>query len=402
MTFSEPDNRELILKSIYQGDFPEDRIWMDNALYYGDKLWDALRSSVKKNQLANNKPPSNLNEWLNRQHHNLYKFSAAKSYAELLEYKNAIIDPQTGRIKSYEDFKKHCDDIGKKYKDNWLNAEYDAVVNGTIQGTNWLEYQQNKDLFPYLQYKIIDDNRTRDSHRRLRDIIEHIDSPFWIQYMPQNAWRCRCWVKQLSERMAEHFGYVENTAANMKKAGDVVDKYWRRNTGMSELFPEEGTMYYQAMPGKGKNQLNAVKNYGLKKAEAMLNQTDLPKAIKGNAEDFDAIWDSMADEDGIIRINSKIGFDYEFGKEFKAKMKSKHSEEMPNLFEVLNIPDEVWEGMKEGKRFKNEWFRKYIKYYEGGAYVVLIDSKGNPNSMYKIDASSKVEDMRRGILVNKK
>lgn len=401
LDFAEPDNRELVLKSIYQGEFPDDRIWTEQALFYSSTLWSALQEGLKQKSLSDQKPPSNLKEWLSVQHNNIYRFSAAKTYAELLEYKNAAISPKSGGIRTFEEFKKECDKIGRKYKENWLQAEYDAVVNGTIQGTNWLEYQDNKDLFPFLQYKIINDNRTREAHRKLQDIIEHIDSPFWVQYLPQNAWRCRCYVIQLSERMARHYGYTKNTDKNMKLAGSVVDKYWRKNTGMTTLFEEDKTAYFEAFPGQGKKQLKATTNYGLKKASEMLQNGSLPKAVVGTKENFETQWDIVSKENGEIKTKCALGFDYVFDEVFKKHIQdSGHEADFPNLLNIIKKPDEVWQGRYGGK-YSQDWMRVYYKYYQGNPYVALFDSKGTPKTIYKIENESGFEKFREGILIRK-
>lgn len=401
LEFSEPDNRELVLKSIYQGEFPDDMIWTEQALNYGDILWKGVLEGLKQKTLADKKPPSNLNQWLNVQHNNLYKFASAKTFAELLEYKNSAIDPKSGELKTFEEFKAECDKIGRKYKELWLQAEYDAVVNGTIQGTNWLEYQDNKDLFPYLQYKIINDDRTREAHRKLQDIIERIDSPFWVQYLPQNAWRCRCYVIQLSELMARNYGYTKNTDKNMKLAGSVVDKYWRKNTGMTSLFIEKDTAYFEAVPGQGKKQLKATTNYGLKNARDILQNSNLPKAVVGTKENFNTQWDILAGSDGKIKTKCALGFEYVFDGAFKKHIvESRHEDDFPNLLDIIKKPDEVWEGRYAGK-YSNDLLRVYYKYYQGNPYVTLIDSNNIPKTIYRLDNESGFEKFREGILIKK-
>jgi SPP1 gp7 family putative phage head morphogenesis protein len=248
------DMQNLILQAVYNESISDEQTIADLALFYGDTLWSSVITSIQKQKLADSYQ-ANLQEWLNRQHNNIYKFATAKSYAELLEYRNQIIDPNTGEMRSFDEFKKYCDGVKAKYRTNWLEAEYNAVVNGTIQGVNWLQYQENKDLFPYLKYVAINDSRTREAHRALNGIIESIDSKFWAQYYPPNGWNCRCLTVQLSKKQAENEGYTaDNTDASMKRAGNIItDKYWRKNTGTGSLFDEKNTAYFQAMPSEGKN-----------------------------------------------------------------------------------------------------------------------------------------------------
>lgn len=398
------DLQELILKAIYNDSISEEQTIAELALYYGDTLWSGVVEGTKKQNLADSYQ-ANLQEWLNRQHNNIYKFATAKSYAELLEYRNQIIDPQTGEMRSFDDFRKYCDGIKAKYRQNWLEAEYNAVVNGTIQGVNWLQFQENKDLFPYLKYVAINDNRTREAHRMLNGIIEPIDSTFWTQYYPPNGWNCRCLTTQLTKKQAEHQGYEsDSTDVNMKRAGAVVkDKYWRKNTGTGSIFDENNTVYFQAMPSEGKKQLSALKNYGLKNSAEILKNSNLPKATIGKKEDFEKHWDIFSNKDGIIRAKCKLGFEYEFNDNFKKHIQdSKHEVDFPNLLDIIKKPDEVWEGELPSQTYGTKWFRKYLKYYEGKPYVVLIDNTGIPKTMYAIENNSSWEKYRMGILNYKK
>ncbi len=403
------DMQNLILQAVYNESISDEQTIADLALFYGDTLWSSVITSIQKQKLADSYQ-ANLQEWLNRQHNNIYKFATAKSYAELLEYRNQIIDPNTGEMRSFDEFKKYCDGVKAKYRTNWLEAEYNAVVNGTIQGVNWLQYQENKDLFPYLKYVAINDSRTREAHRALNGIIESIDSKFWAQYYPPNGWNCRCLTVQLSKKQAENEGYTaDNTDASMKRAGNIItDKYWRKNTGTGSLFDEKNTAYFQAMPSEGKKQLSAVSNYGLQSANKILENSKLPDAIVANNADFEKHWSIFADNDGIIRAKCKLGFVYTFDNKFKKHIQdSLHEADFPNLLDILKRPDEVWEGTKGSKRNGSEFFRKYIKFYKNKVYVALIDEHGIPNSMYLMKDKkgnpnfSVIEEMRGGILVIK-
>ncbi|MFZ4394167.1 MAG: phage minor head protein [Kiritimatiellia bacterium] len=52
--------------------------------------------------------------------------------------------------------------------------------------------QRQKEVFPYWQYVTVGDDRVRDSHAALNDLILPADSPFWADHYPPWDWGCRC------------------------------------------------------------------------------------------------------------------------------------------------------------------------------------------------------------------
>lgn len=51
---------------------------------------------------------------------------------------------------------------------------------------------RQRDVFPAWQYKTAGDDRVRDAHAALNDLILPADSPFWDTHYPPWDWGCRC------------------------------------------------------------------------------------------------------------------------------------------------------------------------------------------------------------------
>jgi len=62
----------------------------------------------------------------------------------------------------------------------------------------WQQIQRNKETRPYLRYRAILDNRTRDQHRAWDGAILPADNPWWNTHYPPNGWNCRCTVQARS------------------------------------------------------------------------------------------------------------------------------------------------------------------------------------------------------------
>lgn len=108
-----------------------------------------------------------------------------------------------------KDFDKHVEQHGWDYKGgrNWRSRLiFEVNINMAQAAGHWEQIQRLKESHPYLRYVIIDDDRTRDEHRVLLDIVLPVDHPFWSTHYPPNGWRCRCFVEMLTKRDLKSYG----------------------------------------------------------------------------------------------------------------------------------------------------------------------------------------------------
>ncbi len=102
-----------------------------------------------------------------------------------------------------KDFDRYVEKHGWDYKGgrNWRSRLiFEVNINMAQAAGRWEQIQRLKESRPYLRYTGIDDDRTRDAHRALFDIVLPVDHPFWLTHYAPNGWRCRCSVEQLSKR----------------------------------------------------------------------------------------------------------------------------------------------------------------------------------------------------------
>ena len=128
---------------------------------------------------------------------NIFKFSMAKDHAMLLEINNLLT--KNGKKTGWEEFKTEVLKLNKIYNVNYLQAEWQTARQAGNHAANWEQYQKRKHLYPNLKYKTQEDDRVRDEHDKLKNIVAPIDSKFWKSYYPPNGWRCRCYVVQTAE-----------------------------------------------------------------------------------------------------------------------------------------------------------------------------------------------------------
>lgn len=404
-----------IASDIYYGDFPNDELSADMMHLVADTLMKALDEVIMEADADRSRnalqPGTPAMQWYNMQRYGIYAFSGAKSYDQLKAMRDLVSDSD-GNTRPYSQFMKDVIAVNEKYNRTWLETEYGTVVRGGVMGNRWLDIEAAKDESPYLQYVSAGDEHVREEHKALEGIVEPVGSPFWNQYMPPNGWRCRCSVRQLSERQAQHAGYKpeksviersRNTDDNMKLAGaNVKDKYWRKNVGKTEILEADKTAYIKSVPGGNMHQLQAVKHYGLKPiSKIYADPTKLPKAKLIAKPEFDQTWNSMANADGNIVTTDVSGLKISFKNTFKEHLKNRHPEVLKEITNMVANPDEVWEGFKESVRDDKMWFRKYIKYYNDKAMVVMCDITGTPRTSYPINTDS-IEEFRSGVLIKRK
>jgi len=337
---------EQIIEKIYKGELL-DGVIADLPLTLQKQLLEALQKEFT-NTPAWQSPE---NEWLVMQSNNIYAFSAAKSFAQLVEMRDLVFE--NGKIRPFTEFRADALKIHQKYNEDWLQTEYNAVVRGSVMGKKWLNVQANKDIYPYLRYETAGDSRVREAHQKLNGVILPVDSPFWDTAFPPNGWNCRCTVKQLRKDQvseADKDNVKQNEATYGKIAKDTTPEYWRKNIGKTEIFEQNDTVYFKALP-KGKL-LDAEKHYNLPSIEKIYQKGNLPPMQTQNKADYQSWWDGLLvkykgnKQKNYFDIETDLGgvklpirFDNDF---FKHIQKEERETWINNLEDILQNPSEVW------------------------------------------------------------
>lgn len=123
---------------------------------------------------------------------NIFQFSAAKQYQQVLTMSHFIFD---GGLKTpYADFRKLADRVFDEYNKNYLKTEYITAVGQAQSARDWAYFVSNKATHPWLKYHTQQDDRVRDEHKVLDGFTAKIDDPAWRHIAPKNGWRCRCFL----------------------------------------------------------------------------------------------------------------------------------------------------------------------------------------------------------------
>jgi len=182
---------------------------------------------------------------------NLYQFSGAKTYQQLAEMNNLLVD-EKGKIRSFNEFKRKVEVVHKKYNQNYLQAEYQTAKRSAQAARDWKGYEENQDLFPNLKYMTVEDARVRHDHDKLHGVVKPVNDPFWNTHYPPNGWRCRCYVKPTTETVTAY------------KTTTQPDEGFGFNVGkVNQVFDENEHPYFTFPKNEEKDIVKAFENFKL-------------------------------------------------------------------------------------------------------------------------------------------
>jgi len=183
---------------------------------------------------------------------NVYLFSGAKTYAELKELSEMLLD-DTGNIKPFSKFWQDVESIHPKYNRSYLQAEYIFATQSAQMASKWSDYEADGDRYN-LQYRTAADDRVRDSHRVLHNTTLPPSDPFWKDYFPPNGWRCRCTTVQVRKsKYPESDSYeAQNLGAQSTEGRNNI---FRFNPGKEQVIFPKHHPYLKSITAEEKSKI---------------------------------------------------------------------------------------------------------------------------------------------------
>lgn len=212
-----------LFKQIHSGVINLINLPEDLYVATGNELTEAMFRGLKVSPGIDLQQPANNSARIMKK--SLFSFSAAKQFQFISDMQNFLFD-EAGLIRPFNEFRKFANVINNAYNKNWLEAEYVTSINMSRGAADWERIQDEKDIFPFLQYTTVGDANVRDEHVVLNGIIRRVDDQFWSDFMPPNGWRCRCDAIQL-----ENGAETDLRKVNKPKLDPVFDgNSGKRNT----------------------------------------------------------------------------------------------------------------------------------------------------------------------------
>ena len=150
----------------------------------------------------------------------------------------------------------------------YLETNFNTAVNSSYTAAkyNRLQDPDVKDLYPAYQYFTQNDDRVREEHALLHELVFANDDPVWDVIMPPNGWNCRCYFIPLDQDEAAGADIESDlrTEEDMNAIKETVDPDFRRNAAKDKsIFDKWLKQEYKDMP------------------------KDIVKKIKSEAKDFE-------------------------------------------------------------------------------------------------------------------
>ena len=180
---------------------------------------------------------------------NAFKFAGAKTYQQVLDMSNAIVDAN-GNQRTFSQFRREVDKINDVYNKNWLRAEYNNATSGSQMASIWNDNIQDIETFPFLKYLTTGDQRVRQSHVELNNIIKPVNDPFWDMYFPPNGWNCRCTTLKLSD---DEDGVTDTANMNL----NLPEDDFQFNVGKNRMLYSPEHPYF-VMSKQGQKAVDAL------------------------------------------------------------------------------------------------------------------------------------------------
>lgn len=189
---------ERIARETYEGKLKRGQLDDEYIVKTYNELNEGISKGYGKDWLRVNKATGSPAPETLKMQANLFRFSGAKNHAMLLELNDNL--SKNGRLSTWDEFRTAALKLNSRYNQNYLQAEWQTARQPGLHAQNWQEYQRNKERYPNLRYRTQEDDRVREEHDRLRDIVKPVDDPFWDSYYPPNGWRCRCYTVQTAAK----------------------------------------------------------------------------------------------------------------------------------------------------------------------------------------------------------
>lgn len=317
---------------------------------------------------------------------NLYRFSAAKTLAEVQEL-NQIFRESL----NYKDFERKAVEVCESFNKQWQKTEYDTAYNSALSTSRYRQMLKLTKGAPYWEYVTARDERVRETHRGLDGVILRFDDERWQKIYPPNGWRCRCVVSSLTRNQAK--------GVNIKEMQDRVDAYlqtsdwqkakaqgWGVNRALiGEVFTAN-QFYIRKFKDKAAKRLRGLyyNDYGLDSFGKKLAAAEqILKEYEGDPADwFKAHMVVPGSKDAILKdyLGRQVVMPENVFKEHTTGKKyNKESQRRPQLLgcieEVLTSPDEIWlNDYATEDDFRNLCF---VKFYKGKVINVVCEITNN-------------------------
>lgn len=195
VTFS-PEVLTTVLQSIYDGLDVKNEIQADAWAEFL-RLYNlaALEGIMQADRI-----PPRMDTFLEQLKTNNEVFSAFKTHRMQCDMAALMID-DNGKLKPFDVWRRDIKDIADHYCTRWLQTEFDTAVLRAHQATDWIQFEDEKDVYPNLRWMPTTSTEPDPYHKQYWSVklTLPINDPFWQRHRPGDRWNCKCSLRQTNE-----------------------------------------------------------------------------------------------------------------------------------------------------------------------------------------------------------
>lgn len=230
---------ESLIANIYAGVIDEYNLPKDLYLAIGEYLEKSLHIAAKEVGVEFGGKPFEL---LSELHENIYMFSGAKTFQQVREMTDLLINDEG--VRGFSEFKKEVMKVYDQYNVNWLRTEYDTSIGQAQSALRWQQIEEQADVLPMLRYSAVLDANTSDICRPLDGITLPVGDKFWNVHSPLNHFNCRCLLIQTDGRPTPK-SLVD---AAKKEMDDKMQPLFKMNPGKDKVIFNKEHPYFDVAP----------------------------------------------------------------------------------------------------------------------------------------------------------
>lgn len=334
---------------------------------------------------------------------NIHRFGFDKNIATIYQLNKALsID------EGFDTFKQKAQGILGLYNKAYLETEYNTAVSTAQNAANYNRHKAQAELFPFMVYQTVGDERVRLAHSLLDGKVFRFDDPAAQAIYPPNGHGCRCEMLMMSAddiadmeliSGTEGIGLLGEEYERMLKTGFAV------NRGETKQVFDLAKSYLNQLPGTERINIGTLTfaSAGLTPYTAFSNT--IATALKLPNKNLRDVWQHWSADSVVNGVKYKLYTDYskrpvgvsdsvlrsQMGLEMVTEEQARH-QVFFKLQTLLKNPDEVY--LSEGNQYT------YIKMYNNSALVAK--SRIKPDGLIEVIEWQKANNpdaFRVGLLV---
>ena len=224
------------LVNIYKGEMDidheiEEHLFQESRRIFQDAIDEGYTNAVENNV------PLPDNAFREAILHSADVFSAFRTHRMQKDIAAQLLDAE-GHLKPFSKFVKDVAPYIEHRNRTWLQTEYDTAVIRAQNAAEWNRFEQEKDVFPNLEWLQSTSPDPGADHMIYWGTIRPVDDPFWNEHRPGDRWNCKCRLKQTEK---------EITPTPNSDTKSNPNKGLESNPGKAkELFSQKHSYYPQS------------------------------------------------------------------------------------------------------------------------------------------------------------